>query len=100
MSVTREIAVAGLIDDHFVKLAYEFGHNIWNENIKGFSFEYVGIPIYDKMSVDVKVHHVDKCVSNTLLTLNFEHLYLRWKHHLKQYNDLESTDRLSVGFKF
>lgn len=99
-AITREIGLSKIFNKHqYMKLTYEFGQDIWNEKIDGFSFEYNDIPICGK-SIDIKIHNVDKCVSNTLLTLNFENIYFRWKHHIKQYNDLESTDRFSVGLKF
>lgn len=98
-SVTREFGFSFKYNDSYIRLTYESGRDVWNEKITGFSLEHTNIHIYN-FSLDVKVHHVEECTSNTLLTLNFENLYFRWKHHLKQYDDLESTDRFSVGFKF
>lgn len=84
----------------YMRLTYEFGQDVYNEKVNGFSFEYTTIPICNNISTDIKIHHVENCVSDTLVTLNFEHLYFRWKHRLENFDELEPTDKFSVGYRF
>ena len=113
MAITREIGISvnvnSLINDYnkidriynkcqYMRLTYEFGQDVWNKKVSGFSFEYTNITIY-KSSVDLVIHHVDKCTSNTLLTLNFKHLYLRWKHQFKIFDNLEPKNSFAIGVK-
>lgn len=96
-AVTNSIGFSSKIDDHYLKLNYEFGHDIWNRNINGFKLEFTNIKVNDYFNLDINIHHIDKCESNGILTFNFENLFIKWKHNLK-YDELEGKNRFSIGW--
>lgn len=100
-AVTRELGVSlRMPNEKYMRITYEGGQDIYSEKIYGFGFEYTNIPIWNIISADIKIHHVENCESDILLIVDIGHLYLKWKHQFKQYYDLEPGNMFSIGCQF
>jgi hypothetical protein len=98
IAVTQEIGLSfKKSNSQYMKLAYETGHNVWNDDIDGFSFEYTNIPIYKMISIDFKIHYVEECESYMMLKIDLNKVYLGWKHQYHQFTDLETVNKFSIG---
>lgn len=91
-AVTRTF---GILIKNF-RIDYEFGKNVYNNNIQGFNIEYINLPI-KSWNIDMKLHIVKGCESSLLTTVNTENIYFRYKHQFKEY---DTGYIFSIGLRF
>ena len=101
-AITKEVGFAKNIgQNHFLKVNYEWGQNVWNKKVKGFSVEFTNIPLYrDIISLDYKYHLVEKTLCYSLSTFHIGNSYVRWKHNKIKMCEIDDDDEFYFGFNF
>jgi len=101
-SITREVGFAKNIrQNHFLKVSYEWGQDVWNKKVKGFSIEVTNIPLYRNIiSVDYKYHMVERTLCYSLSTFHISNSYIRWKHNEIKICEIDDDDEFYFGFNF
>ena len=101
-SVTKEIGLSKNIGNkHFLKTTFEWGHDVWNKSIKGFSIEFTNIPLYDDIiSVDLKHHQVEKTIRYSLSTFHIGNSYIRWKYNHIKACEIDDKNEFYFGYNF